>query len=206
MEAARDAGVHLAFFSGNEVFWKTRWENSIDGSGEPYRTLVTYKETLNGAITDPNHPTWTGTWRDARFSPPADGGRPENELTGQIFRVNCCEIDMEVNAADGAMRFWRDTRVADLTGNQTTTVGDDIVGYEWDEDADNGFRPAGAFRLSETSSGGLDVLQDEGSIYGPGSATHSMTMYRAPSGALVLVPGRCSGPGASMTSTIEARR
>ncbi len=35
VEAARDAGVHLAFFSGNEVFWKTRWENSIDGAGEP---------------------------------------------------------------------------------------------------------------------------------------------------------------------------
>ena len=32
VEAARAAGVHLAFFSGNEVFWKTRWENSIDGS------------------------------------------------------------------------------------------------------------------------------------------------------------------------------
>ncbi len=25
-ENARDAGVHLAFFSGNEVYWKTRWE------------------------------------------------------------------------------------------------------------------------------------------------------------------------------------
>ena len=41
VEAARAAGVHLAFFSGNEVFWKTRWENSIDGSGTPHRTLVT---------------------------------------------------------------------------------------------------------------------------------------------------------------------
>ena len=28
VEAARAAGVNLAFFSGNEVFWKTRWENS----------------------------------------------------------------------------------------------------------------------------------------------------------------------------------
>ena len=45
VEAARDAGVHLAFFSGNEVFWKTRWENSIDGTSTPYRTLVSYKET-----------------------------------------------------------------------------------------------------------------------------------------------------------------
>ncbi len=32
VDAARDAGVNLAFFSGNEVFWKTRWETSIDGS------------------------------------------------------------------------------------------------------------------------------------------------------------------------------
>ena len=35
VEAARAAGVHLAFFSGNEIFWKTRWETSIDGSGTP---------------------------------------------------------------------------------------------------------------------------------------------------------------------------
>ncbi|HUM66373.1 MAG TPA: hypothetical protein PLV32_11025, partial [Chitinophagaceae bacterium] len=26
VEAARNAGVHLAFFTGNEVYWKTRWE------------------------------------------------------------------------------------------------------------------------------------------------------------------------------------
>ena len=54
VEAARDAGVHLAFFSGNEVFWKTRWENSIDASGTPYRTLVCYKETHAGAKIDPS--------------------------------------------------------------------------------------------------------------------------------------------------------
>ena len=40
VEAARDAGVHLAFFSGNLMFWKTRWESSIDGSGTARRTLV----------------------------------------------------------------------------------------------------------------------------------------------------------------------
>ena len=39
------AGVNLAFLSGNEVFWKTRWENSIAGTSTPYRTLVSYKET-----------------------------------------------------------------------------------------------------------------------------------------------------------------
>ena len=49
VETARDAGVNLAFFSGNEVFWKTRWENSIDGT-TPYRTFpLTYKETQANA-------------------------------------------------------------------------------------------------------------------------------------------------------------
>jgi len=81
--AARDAGVHLAFFSGNEMFWKTRWEPSIDGSGTPRRTLVTYKETHEGDKIDPLSNVWTGTWRAPRFSPPAAGGRPENELTGR---------------------------------------------------------------------------------------------------------------------------
>ncbi len=40
IEAARNAGVHIVLFSGNEGSWKTRWENSIDGANTPYRTLV----------------------------------------------------------------------------------------------------------------------------------------------------------------------
>ena len=39
----------------------------------PYRTLVCYKETWANAKIDPS-PEWTGTWRDPRFSPPANGG------------------------------------------------------------------------------------------------------------------------------------
>ena len=86
VEAARNAGVHLAFLSGNEMFWKTRWENGIAQPTETYRTLVCYKETHANAKIDPIGPTvWTGTWRDPRFSPPADGGRPENALSGTIF-------------------------------------------------------------------------------------------------------------------------
>ncbi len=54
VEAARNAGVNMAFFTGNEVFWKTRWENSTDGSNTPYRTLVCYKETLANAVIDPD--------------------------------------------------------------------------------------------------------------------------------------------------------
>ena len=130
------------------MFWKTRWENSIDGTGTAYRTLVSYKETLDNAKSDPEPNIWTGTWRDPRFSPPADGGRPENALTGTIFHVNVGTYAMEVPEADGKMRFWRNTSVANLNPGQTATLSDFTVGYEWDEDADNGFRPAGLIRMS----------------------------------------------------------
>ena len=151
VEAARNAGVHLAFFSGNEAFWKVRWDTSIDGSGTPYRTLVSYKETHANAKIDPLPNVWTGTWRDPRFSPPADGGRPENALTGTIFTVNCCTYAITVPAADGKMRFWRNTTLASLASGQTATLPSGTLGYEWDEDLDNGVRPAGLIRLSSTT-------------------------------------------------------
>ena len=69
VEAARDAGVNLAFFTGNEMFWKTRWEPSADGTNTPDRTLVSYKDTHFTARQDPVE--WTGTWRDPRFTTPA---------------------------------------------------------------------------------------------------------------------------------------
>jgi len=196
VEAARTAGINLAFFSGNEVFWKTRWENSIDGSGTPYRTLVCYKETLAGAQLDPlDPPTWTGTWRDPRFSPPADGGKPENSLTGTIFMVNGpgsdnSNLSLMVPADDGKMRFWRNTSVAGLSAGQTATLPGGTLGYEWDVTADNGFQPAGQFHLSTaTYSLTTDYLLDYGGVYGAGTATHHMSLYRAPSGALVFGAG-----------------
>ncbi len=185
VEAARAAGVDLAFFSGNEVFWKTRWENSIDGSNTPYTTLVSYKETAPTGIDDPSSQA-TGTWRDPRFE--SDAGRPENALTGQIFTVNdgsAPPTAITVPAEDGQLRFWRNTGL----GSTATQLASDILSYEWDEDLDNGSRPAGSIRLSSTTDPSTSYLQDFGSTYGTGSATHSLTMYRAPSGALVFGAG-----------------
>jgi hypothetical protein len=189
VEAARAAGVDLAFFSGNEVFWKTRWENSIDGTNTTYRTLVSYKETHANAKIDPLSGVWTGTWRDPRFSPPDDGGRPENALTGTLFTVNCCSFAIQVPEPFGKMRLWRNTSVATLASGQTATLSANTLGYEWDEDIDNGFRPAGLVRLSSTTQTVTERILDYGSTYGPGSATHSLTMYRHASGALVFGAG-----------------
>lgn len=188
VEAARNAGVNQAFFSGNEVFWKTRWENSIDGAGTPYRTLVTYKETQANAKIDPT-PAWTGTWRDPRFSPPADGGRPENGLTGTLF------VNLDTNAAitvpdtDGRMRFWRNTSIATLGSGQTATLPLGTLGFEFDSDLDNGARPAGLLRMSTTTLTTSGVLQDYGSTYGPGTVTHYLTLYKHSSGARVFGAG-----------------
>ena len=199
VQAARDAGVNLAFFSGNEDFWKIRWENSTDGTGTPYRTMVTYKETQVGAHIDPQNPsTWTGTWRDPRFSPPDDGGRPENQLTGTIFTVNGPEYEaMTVPADYSKMRFWRNTGVAALAAGQvvTLTAGCNcVLGSEWDEDLDNGFRPAGLLDLSSTTANVPSHLLDYGWTYGPGTATHHLTLYRASSGALVFGAGTIQWP------------
>ena len=189
VEAARDAGLHLAFFSGNEVFWKTRWEPSLDTSRTPYRTLVSYKETLANAKIDP-YPAWTGTWRDARFSPPSDGGRPENALTGQLFLVNDgATAGITVPAAEGRLRLWRDTPLATQATGASTTLPTGTLGYEWDVDADNAARPPGLMRLSSTTVANAPVLQDNGSNYAPGSATHALTLYRHAGGALVFGAG-----------------
>ncbi len=47
VETARNNGVNLAFFSGNEVFWKTRWENSIDG----FRNNLSHLGLLQGDVS-----------------------------------------------------------------------------------------------------------------------------------------------------------
>ena len=189
VEAARDAGVHLAFFSGNEVFWKTRWEPGIDASGEAHRTLVTYKETHDNAKIDPVVDVWTGTWRDARpFNP--EGPQPENALTGTIFTVNGWRNDpLIVPAEYSSLRFWRHTEVANLKPGERAVLLKGLLGHEWDEDLDNGFRPPGLFRLSETTIDNVPYVQDHGTVYDSGSATHHLTLYRHASGALVFGAG-----------------
>ena len=198
VQAARDAGVSLAFFSGNEIFRKTRWESSIDGSGTTYRTLVIYNESYDNTRTDPLDTaptwTWTGTWRDARFSPPSDGGRPENALSGTMYECNATSndigISLNVPASDANLRFWRNTSVANLKSGQVATLGDSVVGYETDEDVDNGFRPAGLIDMSSTTfQSSSRTLVPWGTEWGPGPSTHSITLYRAPSGALVFGAG-----------------
>ena len=198
VEAARDAGVHLAFFSGNEAFWKTRWEASADGTNAQGRTLVAYKDTQHfNAPTDPV--SWTGTWRDPRFGTAGGGGNPENALTGQFFLVNSGTTDITVPASFSKLRLWRNTAVAGLASGARR-----LWEPGWARSATNGIptpttgsgrrersgcRNTAAPRRKSSRTTGLRTA-------GGKTATHNLTMYKAASGALVFAPAPCSGPGA----------
>ncbi|MEP7377851.1 MAG: DUF4082 domain-containing protein [Chitinophagaceae bacterium] len=179
VESARNAGVNLAFFSGNEVYWKTRWESN-DGTED--RTLVCYKEgtmadgTINeracGSKCDASTSEWTGLWRmGANY----DGGKPENALTGQISWVEY-PSQIEVPAFYKKLRFWRNSSVANLSAGQTATLGVNTLGYEWDyeQPAFASSYPAGRMTMSSKTVNSL---------------IHKLSLYRHSSGALVFGAG-----------------
>ena len=73
--------------------------------------------------------------------------RPENALTGQSFVVNS-----GTSRDHRARRLQQPADVAQHRGGEPDrraercTLAPDTLGYEWDVDADNGFRPPGAVR------------------------------------------------------------
>jgi Domain of unknown function (DUF4082)/Cadherin-like domain/Bacterial Ig domain len=192
IEAARAVGVNLVFISGNECFWKTRWEPSTDASATPYRTLVCYKETRDDAQIDPEDPpTWTGAWRDPSFSPPDDGGRPENALSGTIFQVDAWRSDIiTIPYPMTQLRLWRNTPNVAKTLAGSYSLVPNLLGYEWDQSPDNGFRPPGLIHLSSTTLQVGSYLLDYGATDGTYTATHNLSLYRDPTkGALVFGAG-----------------
>ena len=188
--AARKAGQNQMFVSGNEVFWRTRFENSIDGTNTPNRTLTTYKMTkLYGTnpvdgIPDPSG-QWTGTWMDAHGL--GTGAAPEDQLTGTLFSVNGYQYSpITFSSAYSQMRQWRHTSVASLiSGSESTPYG--LLGYEWDSDFPDATRPPGEIDLSSTTLTVDQLRLDYGNNYGTGPATHSLVEFRDPtSHALVF--------------------
>jgi Ca2+-binding RTX toxin-like protein len=218
VEAARDAGVNLLFWSGNEVYWKTRWDVSIV-DGVEYRTLVCYKETW--AHGDPNagpedyydlDPTniWTGTWRDTRFLEARDadgnfiaGGADPDPISGMCTTCNCAEnaLTGQLFGPDGTGEFGgaldvpasyaalRVWRDTTLANGGKLDIAPGILGYEWNTSPEDDLRPAGLVKLSETTIPWSSILVDQGNRGAPGVATHNLSLYRAESGALVFGAG-----------------
>ncbi|MBB6612666.1 DUF4082 domain-containing protein [Pontibacter sp. Tf4] len=178
---ARNSGTNLAFFSGNEVYWKTRWENSIDGNGVSHRTLVCYKEGAAGENTcngkcDPSS-EWTGLWRTGCEYKAGDplACNPENELSGQIsWAENTAPIQVPSDYKN--LRFWRNTSIASLGNGQSATLTQGTIGYEWNPEQEQ-YRatyPKGRIILSKTIVDGK---------------VHHLSLYRHSSGAWVFGAG-----------------
>ena len=81
------------------------------------------------------------------------------------------------------------TRASRRSPPGVATLSPETLGYEWDEDLDNGARPAGLVHLSSTTVDGVEKIIDFGATIGIGTATHSLTLYRHASGALVFGAG-----------------
>jgi hypothetical protein len=213
VETALAAGVNLAFFSGNEMYWRIRWENSIDASGTPFRTMVTYKESTIrsqslpalpsnvqvgyvSGVEDPS-PVSTGLWRDLRFP----DTQVEQLLTGQLTSVNrgtggLFGTAIQVPAEYGQMRLWRNTSIASLQPGQIATLTSGTLGYEWDESTDSGFRPAGLMEMSATTESVPEKIVDPISWPGCGGL---------PSALCATCRGCAVAPGSATHNLVEYR-
>ncbi len=225
VKAARDAGVNILSLSANTAYWQTRYENN-------HRTLVVYK-TIQGSANGnpggtPNDPASIGpngepipqnattTRRDPGASPgdpnAPPGGRigpnePENSLWGNMYVGDNDEFSFKPTIPAGnannefaSSRVWRHTGIST---SSSTTLPENIVGWEWDQiPTQSGYlaqEPAGVKQVTLTNVSSSEDTQDSwiqdagrarASTPPPGEpANVSAVEYRAPSGALVFATG-----------------
>lgn len=183
--AYRDAGGHVLFMSGNEVFWRVRF--SPDHS-----MMWVYKDTMSGPGTHvggaPLDPvSWTGTWKDTRWA----GNQPEKGITGTDFRMNGVSdnnVTLDHTAGYATHPFWRGTDVA--TGTSVAVQG--IVGFEADEIAPT--QPAESTAVLAQYTFNIDGARadDNGESYnGNGDLNWGVVSQRYASGAVVVGFGTC---------------
>ena len=159
----------------------------------PYRTLVCYKETWANAKIDPTS-RMDGNVARSTIQPAARGTADDRKtlLTGTLFTVNV-EPRMDsiaVPASYGRTPILAEYQRCNATLLvQTAVFAPGTLGYEWNE-APNEGRAAGLMRLSSATVSNVSRIQDYGNNFPSGQqATHSLTLYRHSSGALVFSAG-----------------
>ena len=156
--AARDAGLHLAWFGANNMFWQIRFDSP--------RLQTCYK-----SVSDPvaDRSLTTINWRD----PPVN--RPENALFGVMFEwfIN---YDQTVPWTAANTSHWLYSGTGLHDGDQIPG----LVGDEWDRVFDNGSTPPGLVTLSNSHFPYSDA---NGNTQ---TATQNASVYTAQSGALVF--------------------
>jgi len=166
VEAARNRGLNLGFFSANTAYWQVRFQ--ADGNGQANRRMVGYRKNYlqDPLYADPEKKyLTTDRWRDP------EANRPENALLGVMLSTDGANGDYTVRAASN----W----VFAGTGFSNGSVIAGLAGYEIDTIYANGVSPPGLVNLADVS-----LVNNYGD---PGTA--NMVTYTAPSGATVFASG-----------------
>ena len=167
VEAGRNNGKHLGFFTSNAAYWQVRFEPAYNGVAD--RTLVCYKEAaLDPFYADPAKRQFTTvTWRDAIIN------RPEEALLGVQYAYYPVDADIVISNAG----HW----VFANTGLRNGDVLPGLCGYE--ADRIYGIGPANVVQLAHSP-----LVDDNG----PGAS--DMAIYQHSSGANVFATGSMQWP------------
>ncbi len=165
--AARDAGVNLAFLGANPVFWQVRFESS--NGGVPNRVMVCYKDATLDPTTDPT--LTTVNWRDPLLN------RPEQVLVGVMYTSSPKNANSTYAVTNSGNWAYAGTGLKD----GDTVPG--IVGYEADRSFTNYPAPNALPGTYILLSHSLFTDQSNNSDY------QNTSIYQAPSGAWVFGSG-----------------
>jgi hypothetical protein len=173
VESALAGGVHLGFFSANDIYWQVRFEPS-PLTGVADRTMTSYKESAGtkdpfATDSDPNNNKYVTTnWRSAPVN------RPEAALIGVQYIYDPVDTDLVIDNVTSAPWVFANTGLH--SGDHL--LG--LVGYEVDAMSANS--PAGTVRLGHSP-----FTDTKGSM--PVTRFSDMTVYTASSGATVFATG-----------------
>ncbi len=172
-EAARDAGVSLAFFGANAVYWQIRFEPSVI-TGASNRVIVCYKSATTDPVTGP---TKTVTWRDPIVN------RPEQGLIGIQYTTYFDPVQFSATTNFPYVVSNSSHWVFEGTGFQNGNSVPGIVGYEIDREVVGVPRPN--FVNNTYSLLSHSPILDIG-----GASDHAnSSIYQAASGAWVFGAG-----------------
>jgi hypothetical protein len=172
VEAGRDRGMNLAFFSANTCYWQIRLESSMIDNA-PHRTITCYRYNYerDPVYSDPaRQRLTTTTWRSAPVN------RPENALLGVMYDFYPVDSDIVITQPD----HWIFAKTGLRQGDKL--IG--LLGYEADRVFDNGQSPANLVTLAASPAG-----REDGS-----TGLANMTYHVAPSGAQVFAAGTIQLP------------
>jgi hypothetical protein len=171
--AARDAGVSLAFFGANNIYWHVRTQSSPLG---PDREIICYKSVALDLAGRTNPEETTNLWRQRQVDD------PENSLLGQEY-AGVLRSQTSMRLAPGVAPF------LEGTGLSADSTLPDLIGGEYDHPTQNGHSPPGLVILASSP---VHCKVADGSCPRDGVDYTTSTLYHAASGAWVFDAGTFS--------------